>query len=422
LTVLRPGRKDRRQLLQLRLAPPFPDDELRVTVTSLDDDGDGHDDVRVKFTLSHAGGKESSAVFAWLERAAGAAREPGEPTKSFSDIGSVEVVRSKGAKTSKLVAERLDSARRLFAYVCEESATYGVSDSQGRPLRCGSLERAFDWYVRAEVQAELTRKRWGHALLALERGDWYGEPRGDKLRDELATTIRNALPNTKATVHRLPARPLGKGSEPRLSPLVFDSAGRLIVQTGAGIMRFESAEDPGANASDEIDPWPLVPFGGRGQRVIGLSFPCDQATVGVVARTPDGRLENAFVSSFLAPRPGQCSQPRPLALPELRINGFDGNQLSGFIGPTAFGEPPAAPPAGSPLSPDGLSSVTTSVLGLLIHAAGGPRLWTVGATLQPEECVIANQGDRVACIDGQSVVWLTPGSGASPTGDSEDSE
>ncbi len=408
IEVLRPDREAQPQLLQLRLAPAPVGSQLRVDVSSLDTDADGHDDIQTKFTLTHPGAPESSAAFRWLDRTAGPSREPGEPMKSFTDIGSVEVVRSKGKKTSQRVPARIEGARRLFAYVCAEGGTYGVTDSQGRPLECGALTRALDWFVQAEVQAALTAEDWGSALLALERGDWYGERRSEKLRGQLETAIRKALTSVTPAAHPLPARPLGAGSEPRLSPLTFDTAGRLLVQTIGSVLRFESPSDPGVDASDEIDRWPLIPFGGRGQRVTGLSFPCDQPSVGVVVRTPEGRLEHAYVSEMLAPRPGQCAQrPAQLPLPELRLLGFSGDELAGFIGSKAFGTMPRGAPAGSPRSGSGANSVTVTQLGLLVQTPNGAQLWSTEAGQRLSECVVGNRADRVACIHDQGVVWLS---------------
>lgn len=403
LTVLRMS-QPAKPLLQLRLAAAPESEQLGVAVDSKDRDADGHDDVAITFTIEKAGSKrESSATVVWLDRAAGPARDPSEPEKSFADIGSIEIVRAKGANTSAAVPARIDNARRLFAYLCSEGGTPRVTDADGVPLSCGPLETALRWYAQAEVSALLKQGDWGGALNAFDRANWYGAPHAAGTLAKLADLVRSAIASRPVSRVPVAVKPRSSGSEARRSPLAFDSTGALLVQTVDGVRRVRGGEV--SDVSDEIDAWPLIAFSGQGRHVSGLAFPCDHGAVNIGARAPDGSVSEALRTGVLPPRPGPCGGNAEFLEPELRVVGWAGDRLHAFIGAEEYGATGRAPPMGTPLSPDGKSMVASTSMGLLVSTQGTAELWSAtGALLR--ECVVSNGALTVACIEGTQAVLI----------------
>src|SRR5690606_19690453 len=180
-------------------------------------DDDGHDDAVVTFgllstpptpeldqdgepvPLRDADVTPSKAQFVWLDRAAGMARDTSEPQKSFADLGSIETVRAQGPTTSRLVAERINNARRLFAYLCKESGTYRMTDANGTSFTCGTLLEAFDNYATADVTAALTQSNPARALLAFEQSSWFGNGISAKVERALERDLRTHIPSRQAS-------------------------------------------------------------------------------------------------------------------------------------------------------------------------------------------------------------------------------
>ncbi len=404
LHLLRLDAGGARTLQQLRLADAPDGEKLSVAVETTDQDGDGHDDAKVTFTLLHEGTeRESSASLIWLDRAAGLARDDAEPQKSFADIGSIEVVRSKGKNTSARVAERLDNARRLYAYLCSESGTHRITDADGVAVSCGDLSRAFQHFRLAELRAALTLGQHASAVSVLDRADWYGTQPSEKERAALEKELFAQLPVVATRRTPVRARARAEAPEPRRSPLAFDVDGNLLVQGPAGITRV-SADGSVSDASEEVDPWPLIIFGAGGRQATGLSYPCDETQVSVLARGAGGRLSSALKTDWLSPRPGACGGAR-FRRPELRVIHWAGDELVAIIGAELFGSQTRAP-LGGPVSPNAKWRVHTTSVGLLVVGPSRTQLWRSQG--DESECVIASDGARVACLTGAEPVMIEP--------------
>lgn len=392
--------------LTLRLAEPPAGERLTLSSDTRDRDGDGHDDIALTFSVEREGSsRSSSAPLLWLDRAAGAARDDTQPSAALSDIGSVEVVRAAGKNTSAEVFARVDNARRLFAYLCSESGTFRVTDDTGSALPCGDVSLAFERFRLAELRAALTRRDYSRALSTFDRSDWYGPGPSARelstLRKELHAALR-PIP----TEHRaLAISARSPGSGPRFSPLAFDGSGQLLIQTPTQIAR---AEGPVVrDVSEEIDPWPLLPLAPDGTQIMGISYPCDSAFVGITARRPDGSLVTLLETDWLPPRPGACAGDS-FNQPELRVVSFQGSRLHALVGAGAFGDPPRGAPMGSPSSPDGRSLVHTTSEGLLVVNDSKTQLWQLERDALTE-CVIDNEAKTVACLDARNApVIITP--------------
>ncbi len=400
------------ELLSLRLAPTQPGETLTVHVDSQDRDGDGHDDVSVRFTLAVDGSEnESSAVMAWLERPAGLSRDLEQTAKSFADIGSVEVVRSKGKNTSAHVAQRISDARRLFSYLCAEGGTVGLTTSNGDALPCGDLQLSRNFYAQAEVQAALTQNAPNEALWALARADWYGGAISDKTRRELQEQVRASLTKRKVDQHSINVSARAPSGAPRYSPLSFVTNDTLLILTTDGVKRYRNGELE--DATEEVDPWPLVPRGPHGETLTAATLACNEPMISLVGSDPSGRVVQVGTTQTLAPRPGLCgarTNRLEFQPPRLRPILWPAAGLSALVDGLWVGPEANAGARGAPLSANGQQLVARPEAirdGLLVRHAGKYELWASADASKLSDCVINNDASAIACISGNQVAWLS---------------
>lgn len=409
--------------LHLRLAEPIAGERVHVETRTEDVDGDGHDDATLSFGLQtdmqRSSGTPSEleaakgattknapadARLVWLDRAAGMARDNSEPRKSFSALGNLETVRAKGQNTSRLVSGRIGDARRLFAYLCKESATFRVTDADGAPITCGDLTPAFDAWATAEVSASLTQRHYARAVLAFEQASWFGSGISEKATKALDKQLHAAIPTKSVTAKSLDLPAASPGPGPHYAPLRFveDS---LFIATGRGVQRFrgETLED----ASDEVDAWTLIAFGPRGQRLEQLAFPCNEATLFGASQSNTGTFGTALTTDILSPRPGLCAGRATVPDIEFRPIAWTQEGLSAQVGPVAVGPVPHFRQPGSPQSNNGAWSISSGRLGLLVQTANAAEWWSSPET-RLTDCVIADSGTLAACVQGSRVVVLRP--------------
>ncbi len=403
--------------LHLRLAEPIPGERLEVAVDTGDIDGDAHDDAALTFRLSATesdGGSNAAQTKAqpaearllWLDRAAGMARDNAEPKKSFTGLGNLELVRAKGPNTSRLVPRRIDHARRLFAYLCKESATFRVTDVDGAPITCGELAPAFDAWVAAEVTAALTQRHYARAVLAFEQAAWFGGGTSPKANKSVEKLLRDAIATRAVTGQTLETKATTPPPGPHYSPLRYVEE-TLFVITPQGVQRFRGGtlED----ASDEVDPWTLVAFGPEAQRLSQLAFPCNEATLFAASQTNTGNFGTALQTDILSPRPGVCEGRGSTPEVEFRPIAWTREGLSCYVGPVALGPAPSFRQPGSPQSNNGNWAISVGKLGILVQTPQSAEFWSVPAELAGlSDCVISDSGASAACLQGSKVVVLTP--------------
>jgi hypothetical protein len=399
------------KLVELRFSNPTPLETLTFTTTSVDRDSDGRDDVAIEMTL-HTGDDEraASTQFVWLDRPTGRARETGITSDAFQAIGSIEVVRSKGKKTGRGVAPRIQNARRLFGAVCGESRTALVKLADGSPLSCEVSAQAFDFYAQAEVQAALTLGLPEEALFAFELGDEFGLGIRDTMKKQLVEAIQGALKKvTPKALATLSAHPRELGGVLGYSPLWFDSDGRLLVQSARGVIAWSSrAPEEEEEISEEVDPWPLtISSDATKERLLGLAFPCEHPEISLLRASEAGLPLAPIRTGLLAPRPGACGgvereEPRF----EFRPISFEGEEVAGFIGTHRIGERTQVREPGGAVSENGRYVVTRSSLGLLVQGGEKPELWSIPDARRVSGCVVHPNGKEVACVKaGRAVVF-----------------
>jgi hypothetical protein len=410
LIVVQPM-SERPELLTLRLAEPAPGETLTLEVDSRDRDADGRDDVRLVAAL-HTGTTEHETriELAWLDRAAGLARDATQPRKGFEEIGSIEVVRAKGSTTSRATAARVENARRLYASLCAESGVPRLFDGDGNPLPCGDLRQAFEWYAEAEITAAVTRKQPLTALGAWMRRSWYHGPLGEKAEKRLLALLGPAVASSPAEARELPVRARERGSGPRWSPLRFDADGSLLVMTASGMERFDPSGQPLGAAEEEVDPWPLTVIGSDGKRWNGAAFTCDRSEALFLWSSPEGIPLPAEPIGLLSPRPGGCKGGAfPDLLPPTPLV-WEGDRRVALVAGNAV-----APLGQKDLElPPGHWFAAGSPIGLLVFSRSSVRRWEVPRAGELGDCAVSPGGARVACVRGASAVILVSGPALQP--------
>lgn len=399
-------------VLGLRVAEPAPGERLSLDVDTSDRDDDQRDDVRLRISLQAEGSERpATADVVWFDRAAGIARDPEQPGRSLAKQASLEAVRSTGKKTSQSVPDAVSNLRRLLGTLCAEGGVPRIFDADGTPLRCGDLQITVNRLALAEVQAHVTARRPLDAVSAVIRADWYlqanNEP--EKLRAALAPVLDQSPADTRLLAT---PRTYRRGNEPRYSPLAFDADGTLRVQTpGATVVRLSAEGEPldtgdaGADAPPPPAPWPLEVRSAAGRRWTGVAYACDRSEIALTFSEPGAPPPAPQATTLLSPRPGACaggSGPRALAPAPIAFT----DQLQAIVAGALVGpEPKGAALPGSARSPDGRHLVALTPLGLLVTGER-TQLWTLPGEVDPKQlgdCVVANGGQRVACVQGAAV-------------------
>lgn len=415
LVVLAPTASDP-VVLALRAADGSPREDLRLTVASLDRDGDGRDDVTLQTSLDtrHATSAVALAKFVWYDREAGTSRDDTEPGLSMAQLASREIVRAKGQSTSRNVHPTIQNLKRLYAAVCDEAGTPRLFDEEGNGLPCGRLTTTFSRATEAEIAALLKNGQVLDAFGVLERADWFGHTPSPKDRERWLGMFAGKLERKQARLRRELAVTVPRdGTHPSLSPLEF-SGDTLLVQTRDGVRSFGldgsertlvSGTEGSTGGSLEASPRPL-PWSLRaevpGQRLwTGVVYSCDRAEVALSFVDGSGQPVAPVVTEVLAPRPGNCRGGTVVDAPAVPIGWVD-TQLGAWVGGARIGPSELRTrPKGSPRSANGEWTVLPSRLGLLVTGKA-PALWhvpeSVGQLAELRACVIHDSGQLLACV------------------------
>jgi hypothetical protein len=404
VTVLAPLR-EQAPIVGFQLAAAAPDETLEVDVVSNDRDADGRDDVEMTLRLGAPGSSEVRARFVWLDRPAGLSRDAAEPRASFAELANLETVRASSQKSSMEVGANVANARRLYASLCAEAGVPRVFLDSGEGLDCGDLEEPFQALTAASIDASLNLGKVGQAFGALEQHAWF--PSGQKLGASAFLKKRLQGLMTRVTKRRviklvpLKARPRGLDASPHFSPLSFHADGSLLMLTAEGVVRAAPDGRYEYEASDEVDPWATSVLSPTGERLTGITFPCDRSEVSWLRTTADGAALPPLLSTLIAPRPGNCVPALGFSAPDVRPLGWTTTGVSAFVGATLLGSLPANPPMGSAASPNGRFSAVVTEFGLLVTSTDKTALWTFddpGLSRQLHDCVISNNAEAAACL------------------------
>lgn len=414
VTVLAPLR-EHASIVGFQLAAPAPNETLDVEIVSKDRDADGRDDVELTLRLGAPESSDVRARFVWLDRPAGLSRDSAEPRASFAELARLETVRASSQKSSMEVGANVASARRLYASLCSEAGVPRIFLDSGEGLDCGDLEEPFQAFTAAAIDASLNLGQIGQAFGALERHAWF--PSGQKLaasafvKTRLKELMTRVAPRRVIKLVPLKARPRGQDDNPHFSPLSFHADGSLIMLTAEGLVRAAPDGRYEYEASDEVDPWPTVLLSPTGERLTGVTFPCDRSEVSWLRTAADGTPLPPLLTAVVAPRPGNCVPALGFSAPEVRPLGWTTNGISAFLGATLLGSLPAHPPMGSAASPNGRFTAVVTDFGLLVVGNDKTALWKFddpGLPRQLHDCVISNNAEAAACLLTGSAYVILP--------------
>jgi hypothetical protein len=407
VTVLGPASK-RPVLVGLRATQAAPGETLEIAVDSADQDGDGRDDARFTVRVG-AGGKTAAATISYLDRAAGPSPDAREPSASLTSLGGKALSLSKQKKAAAGAAELVMNARRVFATLCAESGSARISDADGRPLSCGSLESFHERLSVAEAQAAMARGDLLAALGVLARDGWYGRRIGDTQRTTIERAIEAGARATAISTVIVPAAvPIARGGEPRFSPLRFDPpSDGLLIQTAGGIVRVGpdgSKEEP---VSADVRAWPLEVTLASGARWTGFEQTCERSEVELTFTGAEPSRIPAM--ELFGARPGTCRGAPPQTFPAPVPLGTRANELEAVVAGAHVGPSGTSPKPGSARSADGKFTVVPSPLGVLVLGGDQPELWQSPRIAAPSaltDCVISNSGTALACVLAGRAVML----------------
>jgi hypothetical protein len=387
---------DRGPRFGLRVADPAPGETLGLALTVGDEDNDARDDFRLAVTLALPNGEANvSAHLVWLDRAAGISRDTREPGRSLDALLQRELARAKQKKTAKAALARVETARRLLGSLCGEGKVPRLFDWEGSALRCAPLAAVVDRLAATEITAALTLSDVPLALSALLRDGWYFGAMSPKQKSALEKEVEKKLT-------RVPAAKIVLGARPRAapplgySPLAFEPEGALLLQSESGLMRLlpDGAREEPVSSDSGVSAWPLQATTAQGATLLGVSYSCDRSEIALLLAGASSAMEP---SSLLAPRPGVCGgQPFPERLAPSPVSSQDGVRIQ--IAGLELGAPRGPIPRGSARSPDGTLLAASTPLGLLVQKDGGTELWQIDGWDGGTGCVVANGGQRAACL------------------------
>lgn len=411
--VLASTRPERPLLLALRFTALGEGDRLELDVDSSDRDADGRDDARIELRLTLAGEREPVvAPLVFLDRAAGVARDPSEPAATFATLATRWLQRAQRKSERAQVTAGVSQVRRALTRWCPELGAPRLHGADGTPLGCGALGKTLADLTAAELDAALGEGELLEASARLQRDGWFGAlPKDRRARFEQRLTRATTQVSATATkLDGLKVRARAATEPPRYSPLSFEADGTLHVQTPDGVR----VVAPDAREPSPLEPeagvgparWPLEATSAGGERWLGVVQGCDDELLRLSLAAPDGTARPLVPTSLLAARPGACQAGRGQPTGELRPLGWGPGGLEALVAASRIGPVTAGEiPRGSARSRDGKRLVAESPWGLLVLGGAAPERWTAEGIAPGElhECVVANGGERLACLRGQEV-------------------
>ena len=393
---------------------------LSADLDAVDRDGDGLEDVALRVSLDDSGdsgdqGPRVTALFAWLDRPAGLSRDVGATEAAFAALGNDAMARAGRSKEAAHVPPHVARARSLWHATCAEGGTPRVVVSAGAGGIVCSVGHALDRIALAEVRAYMTQADSLRAVLAFDRAQRWSTTRGAPGFADAQRSIEKLVPVAAArAVRAVAAVPLAIGREPGWGPLTFEPSGKLVVRTGAGLVRVDPETGDEAAAYGATDFKPAITSLDGTLRWSETSDPCDGTSLRAIFAKVGGTETREVALPVTPPVGGRC--PRGLPPHTLPV-------ASGASGIEAIveGEPVLISPdlerasplsallsqasvPGGPRSPDGTAIVLPTTAGIFERGTMRAR-WLRAPELEASyadqrDCVVSNDGAHVACLYG----------------------
>lgn len=392
----------------LRVAPSLSNELLAIQVDGADRDQDGTDDIAISFRLGAEDSVEEELEFQWLRRPAGPSREKETPSKSFHARAQKLVLSGQRKAERAEVPARVERLRRLYGAVCAESAAPRVTQWDGSPLSCGSLDASLAELVTASVHAHLGLKEPARAWGEWERSSWYGRGPTTKSLEALQKTLLQKIPNGVAPrITSVSVRLKAPRGGIVASRLRFDPTGQLWALENETTTRLLWPTPPplgagGATSDTQPFPaWSLSPGSGKDEALPFAVLPsCERAEVQLALLDPTGTSLPPVSLPVLAPRPGNCRAFGGGPLPS-ELLAWWGNHVTVSFAGEIFTTPGDAQRSGP-------SAFRTS-LGLGIAQNQELELWKLEGGSEERECVVSSDRKTAACLrDSTVTLWRRP--------------
>jgi hypothetical protein len=407
--------------LAATIADPPGAATLSVDGDSVDRDGDGLDDVALRVTIEGGGapmepGPRVAATFAWLDRPAGLSRDASTTESSFAALAATAAARAVRGKDAPSVPRFVAQARALWRAACADGGSPRVVGVAGTgAISCGAGHALEDLGL-AEVRAYVTTGDALRAALALDRAErqpaWRSGSRASEAQRWIAGVAVVVGARAVRGVSAVPV--VTSGHEPAWGSLAFESSGKLLVRTRAGVVRVDPDAGDEAAAGSPGDWKPAVTSPDGTMRWIETYDPCDGLSLQATFAATAGDDMRDVALPVPPPLGDRCIGSRGAPVRALPIAWGSGgieaivegepvlvssdlahsSPLAAFIGqPYALG---------APRSPDGGALVVPTGAGLLVQSPTRTRLLRAaeldGTYGEQRDCAVSNDGTHVACV------------------------
>jgi hypothetical protein len=323
-------------------------------------------------------------------------------------------VRAAKAKDAPNVLAQARAVRVLWSALCNEGqAPRVVKVFGGSPLTCGS-SRALEEAGLAEARAHAALGDALGAVTALERAQAPPATKTASRTKDAEGWIGQLAAISQATqVRAIAAVPQSsRTTAPSWGALAFESSGKLLVRTAAGVVRVDPDHGDENDASD-VTAWPTGVLSPDGtQRFLEAYDACDGISLHASLMSVDGG-DLVDVALPIAPRLGvRCTTAKgsPASVVPLAwaAGGLEtivaGNPIlisqgRASVLHAALGQ---ATPHGSARSPDGKTFAIATSLGILVQGQAKSRMLRAqnldGTYGEQRDCTVSDDGTHVACV------------------------
>ncbi|HEX8792135.1 MAG TPA: hypothetical protein VF765_14375 [Polyangiaceae bacterium] len=390
------------------IADPTGLPTLTVDGDTSDRDGDGLPDIALRVTLEGGGapfepGPRVTGTLAWLDRTAGLSRDTAATEASFALLATTAMSKAKVASLAPGVAPFVAQARALWRSVCADGGAPRLVGVAGTgAIGCGAAHSLEDLGL-AEARAYATQGDALRAALAIDRATrppaTHTARRITEAQGWLASLAPVATARMVRPIAAVPDAP--RGHEPAWGPLAFESSGKLLVRTRAGLVRVDPDAGDEADASDRKAWPPAVSSTDSAWTWIETYDPCDGLSLRASFAPASGDDLRDVPLPVAPPLSDRCSGARG-ALVHAQPLAWGPGGLEAVV----EGEPVLVAPDLSRATP--LASPTPKILvvatssGLLVRAPGRSRLFRAatldGTYAEQQGCAVSDDGTHVACV------------------------
>jgi hypothetical protein len=414
------GAPSPRPMLGLTIADPVGAPVLSVDAEVTDRDNDGRDDVALRVSLEGGGaplepGPRVSATFAWLDRPAGLSRDASATESSFASLGATANARAMRSAEASSVPGYVAQARALWRATCANGGSPRLVPATGTSaIPCGG-GRPLEELGLAEVHAYVTMGDSLRACLAFDRAERAPATQTkSRVKDAQGWIAQVAPVATARTVRSVSAVPATThGHESQWGALAFESSGKLLVRTRAGVVRVDPDQGDEAAANDITDWKSSVTSPDGAFRWIETYDPCDGLPLRATFAPSSGDDMRDLALPVVPPLGGRCAGSRGAPARALAVAWGAGGLEAIVEGRPVLVAPDLshasalatfldqAVTMGAPRSPDGKTYVVPTSAGLVVRGPGKARLLRAseleGTYADQHDCVVSNDATHVAC-------------------------